>query len=57
MLGIFAVEYVTGTILMHFHICPWDYSDAAYNISGVIRLDYAPFWFAVGLIYEYILAV
>lgn len=56
-LGIFAAEYLTGTILTYFHVCPWDYSHATYNISGVIRLDYAPLWFAVGLIYEYILSI
>lgn len=32
--------------------CPWDYSDAALNYKGIIRLDYAPVWFIVGLIYE-----
>ena len=29
-----------------------DYSDAALNYKGIIRLDYAPVWFIVGLIYE-----
>lgn len=55
MLCIFAVEYVTGTILQGLHLCPWDYSQAPYNINGVIRLDYAPLWFAVGLFFEWML--
>ena len=32
--------------------CPWDYSYARTNLLGVIRLDYAPVWFAVGLLME-----
>lgn len=35
--------------------CPWDYSKCKYNIKGVIRLDYAPIWFIVGLFYENVL--
>jgi len=49
---IFATEYTTGRILRHFGVCPWDYSDAPLNIDGLIRLDYAPAWFAAGLIFE-----
>ncbi len=55
MIGIFLVEYLTGRLLQTFYACPWDYSHAKYNLSGVIRLDYAPFWFLVGLIYEKLL--
>ncbi len=51
-LFIFAAEYFSGLALMHFGICPWDYSHAFYNMKGVIRLDYMPLWFFVGLIYE-----
>lgn len=49
---IFATEYATGWLLRRFGICPWDYSDAPLNIDGLIRLDYAPAWFAVGLLFE-----
>ena len=52
---IFITEYSTGTFLKKHSACPWDYSKNKYNINGVIRLDYAPFWFIVGLIYENIL--
>lgn len=49
---IYAVEYTTGTLLKRKNICPWDYSKSKYNINGVVRLDYAPVWFIVGLLYE-----
>lgn len=51
-LGIFTCEYVTGTLLKKHHSCPWDYSNAPSNINGVIRLDYAPYWFFAGLLFE-----
>lgn len=51
-LCIFATEYGTGNLLKKYKACPWDYSKAKLNYKGVIRLDYAPLWFAVGLIYE-----
>lgn len=54
-LGIFSFEYLSGTLLKKHHLCPWDYSDAKANIDGVIRLDYAPFWMAAGLLFEQIL--
>jgi uncharacterized membrane protein len=52
MLLIFAVEFASGSLLKWFHACPWDYSGAKYNVRGVIRVDYAPAWFAVGLLFE-----
>lgn len=52
MLAIFTVEYITGSVLKQLNLCPWDYSQAALNINGVIRLDYAPVWFAAGLLFE-----
>jgi uncharacterized membrane protein len=54
-MGIFSFEYLTGTLLKKHHLCPWDYSGAKTNINGVIRLDYAPFWMAAGLLFERIL--
>ena len=54
-LGIFSCEYLSGSFLKKHHICPWDYSNAKSNINGLIRLDYAPFWMAAGLIFEKIL--
>lgn len=52
---IFATEYGTGKFLKKKHCCPWDYSDAKHNIKGIVRLDYAPLWFIVGLFYEKVL--
>ncbi len=54
MILIFAVEYWSGLILTFFEICPWSYLNAALNIRGLIRLDYAPLWFTVGLLYEHL---
>ncbi|WP_092561496.1 putative ABC transporter permease [Anaeromicropila populeti] len=52
---IFFTEFVTGRLLQKYRACPWDYSKAKLNYKGVIRLDYIPVWFFVGLIYEKIL--
>lgn len=49
---IFLTEFLTGSLLKKFNLCPWDYSKARWNIKGVIRLDYAPVWFLTGLLYE-----
>ena len=53
--GIFTMEFLSGSFLKKHGICPWDYSNAKSNVGGVIRLDYAPFWMAAGLIFEKIL--
>ena len=55
--GIYATEFLSGYALKRNGKCPWDYSKSKYNFKGVIRLDYAPIWFIVGLIYEKILSV
>ncbi|MFG6333027.1 MAG: hypothetical protein K1W28_14650 [Lachnospiraceae bacterium] len=52
---IFLGEYVSGILLKRKNMCPWDYSRTPYHYRGVIRLDYAPVWFLVGLLYERIL--
>lgn len=54
-LGIFSFEYLSGSVLKRHAMCPWDYSGAKSNIDGLIRLDYAPFWMAAGLLFERIL--
>ena len=53
--AILAVEFVSGSILRLFSICPWDYSGTPTNINGLIRLDYFPVWMAAGLVFEYLL--
>lgn len=49
---IFSTEYLTGSLLSLFQICPWDYGKSRFNVKRHIRLDYAPFWFGVGLLFE-----
>lgn len=52
---IYLTEFVTGSILKKHKACPWDYSKAKMNYKGVIRFDYAPAWFFMGLFFERIL--
>ena len=33
---IFFTEYTTGSLLRHFHACPWNYSHARFQIRGCI---------------------
>lgn len=54
---IYTVEFISGLELKKHNICPWDYSKSKYNIKGIIRLDYAPAWFTVGLLYEKLLSL
>ncbi len=49
---IFTTEFCSGNLLKRYDACPWDYSKAKLNYKGVVRLDYAPLWFCLGLIYE-----
>lgn len=53
---IFATEWMTGKLLKKYKACPWDYSKSKLNYQGLIRLDYAPVWFIVGLFYEKLLS-
>ena len=49
----FAVEYIAGWLLRKaVGECPWDYSGTPFSVRGLIRLDYAPAWFALGLFFE-----
>lgn len=49
----FSVEYLTGWLLKTTTgVCPWDYSGKVFSVNGFIRLDYAPAWFAAGLLFE-----
>lgn len=53
MTVIFAVEYTAGLVLQRWvGECPWDYSGTPLSIHGLIRLDYAPAWFVLGLLFE-----
>lgn len=53
ILVIFTVEYSCGFILKHIlGVCPWDYGKGLFSINGFIRLDFAPVWFCLGLLFE-----
>lgn len=52
---IFAAEYCTGSSLQKKELCPWDYGHSRFHIKRIIRLDYAPYWFFAGLLFERIL--
>lgn len=52
--AIFAVEYVTGFLIKQWvGESPWDYSGTRFSVQGLIRLDYAPAWFVLGLLFEH----
>lgn len=54
MVLIFVAEYASGAWLRSKGMCPWDYTGRSTSISGLIRLDFAPLWFATGLLFEQI---
>ncbi|KFD48795.1 hypothetical protein M514_10350 [Trichuris suis] len=46
-------EFSTGLLLRLFNACPWDYTNEFYgNFMGLITLEYAPVWYAAGLLTE-----
>lgn len=49
---IFSMEYISGRYLQKKGKCPWRYDRSGWNINKVIRLDYAPAWFGLGLLFE-----
>lgn len=52
---IFSAEFLTGRFLKRHSLCPWDYGQSRWNIDRVIRLDFAPYWFVAGLLFERLL--
>lgn len=52
MVLIFTAEYLSGAWLKARGICPWDYSGTRTSVNGLIRLDFAPLWFGIGLLFE-----
>lgn len=53
---IFSGEYLAGTALTRKGLCPWDYGRSKWHVNKLIRLDYLPFWFMAGLLFERLLA-
>ena len=49
-------EYISGSILTKFDICPWSYKGCKYTINDIVRLDFLPFWMVAGLLFERILS-
>jgi Putative ABC-transporter type IV len=50
---IFGAEFTTGWLLRKaLGRCPWDYEKRGWSVKGLIRLDYAPFWYVAGLLFE-----
>lgn len=52
---IFSTEFLAGKYLKRRSLCPWDYGRSRWNVGRVIRLDFAPCWFAAGLLFERLL--
>lgn len=53
MVVFFGLEYATGWLIREtVGVSPWNYDNARWSIQGLIRLDYAPVWFCLGLIFE-----
>ncbi|OGN87623.1 MAG: hypothetical protein A2X23_01110 [Chloroflexi bacterium GWC2_73_18] len=51
--GILAVEAASGWLFRRLTgRVPWDYGEAGLSVEGLIRLDYAPLWGALGLATE-----
>lgn len=52
---IFTGEYLTGRFLTVKKICPWTYENSRWRMNDIIRLDFFPNWFLVGLLFEHLL--
>ncbi|XP_065338111.1 transmembrane protein 229B-like [Cloeon dipterum] len=52
LMWIYCWEYSSGYVLRALNACPWDYSAFAYNINGLITLEYGPLWLIASLIME-----
>lgn len=51
--AIYGAEYGSGWFLRRvLGKCPWDYSGCGRDVHGLVRLDYAPAWYALGLLFE-----
>ena len=50
---IYALEYTSGGLLRRLlGRCPWDYSGRGLNVHGLVRLDYAPGWLVICVLFE-----
>jgi uncharacterized membrane protein len=47
------VEFAAGGLIrLATGVCPWDYGNNPLSVLGLIRLDYAPLWAALGCFFE-----
>ena len=51
MYSIFIIELLSGFLLSLINIYPWKY-EGIFSVGGFIRLDYAPLWFTLGMVFE-----
>lgn len=52
---IFCAEFLSGSLLTRKKLCPWNYRKSKWHIKELVRLDYFPCWFIVGLLFEKLL--
>ena len=55
-LCIFAMEFLSGSLLDKHKACPWNYEHSRWHIKKIVRLDFFPNWFLAGLLFEHLLS-
>ncbi|MDE6912933.1 MAG: putative ABC transporter permease [Lachnospiraceae bacterium] len=53
--SIFTAEFLSGTLLSKYSVCPWNYGRHRWHVNGLIRLDFLPLWSVAGLLFEHVL--
>lgn len=52
---IYMIEFSSGYLIKHWTgKIPWDYGAGKYTIMGLVRLDYAGFWYILSLAAHYL---
>lgn len=54
-ISIMTGEFLSGSLLTRFDVCPWNYKGCKFAIKGLIRLDFLPLWMLAGMFYEKLL--
>ena len=49
---IYLAEYTSGKILDKKGLIPWNYDSSRFRINRYIRLDFFPYWFMAGILFE-----
>ncbi len=51
--AIWLIEFSAGLLIQSIAgTIPWDYTKSPWQVAGLIRIDMAPLWFLVGLLFE-----